>query len=186
MRIQAEDDDSALLTALYWGPWREKRQEALKAGVLARYSKFDRALEDLNKKEIATLASEYPLRWQRNALTSAWSYLVRERISPATLRRRLRQLAPLVARGELQTILGTEGEKIPDCLLRDWLQLDAFPIDTRAARILDVYGVPPSSPVVVAACQTLDIPIRPFARALYYVYERLRAGHERTSDFGPD
>lgn len=169
------NDETALMTVLCWGPWREKRQGTLQARVLSRYGELGKPLENLDEEEIEHIASAYPLKWQRNALKSTWSYLNKQRILLPILRERLRNLSPQLAHSELQIVLGTRGDKIVDCLVRDWLHIDAFPIDSRAARVLDKYGIPASSMSIVDACYRLNIPVRPFARAMYYVYDRLHS-----------
>ncbi len=64
-------------------------------------------------------------------------------------------------------IFQTSETKIVECYMRDYLKIDAFPIDRWVGRVLDKYGIPENSHLVVQCCNYLGIPIRPFARAVY-------------------
>jgi hypothetical protein len=170
---QFDSDDEAILTILCWGPWIPQSQEALIEKVMERFSSMGTSLDLYSPGQLTRLVAEYRFKWQKAACRAIVRYLKQRNIRLAAFRGELRRLPPLVARGELQIAVGMKSAKIVDCLMRDWLLLDAFPIDSRIAEILKVYEIPSLPTTIVAVCTRLDIPVRVFARAAYGLADQL-------------
>ena len=91
------------------------------------------------------------------------------------LRADLRRAGPFEARALLQNILRTQSNKIIDCYLRDFVRVDAFPVDRRVERTLEAFGLVADGLAMVALCRRNKIDPRVMARAVYWNADTLEA-----------
>lgn len=171
-----EDISSAdvyFVVVLTWGGWREPRQQQVEAEVLRTFTKIAKPINRLNSADVARLTRAYPYAWEKNFLRSMVGYLRRNRTSLTELVRRMVETGPQLASAEMQLAMGTSATKIAACFLRDCARLDVFPIDRRVREVLAEYGLPSDSWAIGSACESLHIPTRVFARAVYSRAEAL-------------
>jgi hypothetical protein len=159
--------DEYFLYILCWAAWREKHQESVWKGVRDSYVSIGKSLHKLTPFDVKKLCKSYPLDWQRNWLRRIVDFLVESSLSAKEFVLSLRKAGYEKARCQLQGIVRTDSEKIVDCWLRDIVKIDAFPIDTRIKGLLREYRIPVDSEIIIECCKKNNVPIRPFARALY-------------------
>jgi hypothetical protein len=162
-------DDEYFLYVLCWAGWRVKRQESVWKGVRDSYINIGKSLHEFTPADTEKLCNSYQLDWQRNWLRRIVDFLVNTS-TPIPARNfvlSLRKSGYEHARSQLQGIVKTSEETIVDKWLRDVVKIDAFPIDSRIRNLLKKYGIPADSNLVIKCCKQNNIPVRPFARAVY-------------------
>jgi len=164
--------DEYFLYILCWAGWRPKRQKGVWKKVRENFSKLGKQLHTLQPADVKRLSNSYPLNWQKKWLKRLVNFLTNNSLTSRKLVNMLRKMGYEDARTKLQEIVGTESEKIVDCWLRDVVRLDAFPIDSRVRRLLQKYKLPVNSDFIIECCKRYNVPIRPFARALYEYSEK--------------
>lgn len=155
------------LYILCWAHWSPKRQENVWKEVRDRFNKLGKQLHAFQPVDVKKLCRSYPLPWQKKWLKRFVDFLAENSLTAQKFTGLLREMGYENARRKLQEIVGTDAEKIVDCWLRDIVKLDAFPIDTRIKSILREYKIPVDSEIIIECCKKNNVPIRPFARALY-------------------
>jgi hypothetical protein len=135
--------------------------------VRGRFNKLGKQLHAFQPVDVAKLCESYPLSWQKKWLQRLIDFLQENSLRAQNFIVTLRKMGYENARRKLQEIVGTEAEKIVDCWLRDIVRLNAFPIDARIKDLLKQYRIPIDSDFIIKCCEQNNIPIRPFARALY-------------------
>jgi hypothetical protein len=159
--------DEYFLYILCWAGWLPERQEKVWKEVRDRFNKLGKQLNAFRPSDVEKLGESYPLPWQKKWLRRLIDFLVVNSLTAQGFSVLLRKAGYERARKKLQEIVGTEAEKIVNCWLRDIVKIDAFPIDTRIRNLLKKYGIPVDSHFIIKCCEQNNIPIRPFARALY-------------------
>jgi len=159
--------DEYFLFILCWAAWREKRQESVWKGVRDSYVSIGKPLHELTLFDVKKLCKSYLLPWQKKWLQKLRKFLVDNSLSAKDFVLSLRRAGYERARSKLQGIVKTDSEKIVDCWLRDIVKIDAFPIDSRIRNLLEKYEIPVDSNFIIKCCKQNNIPVRPFARAVY-------------------
>lgn len=159
--------DEYFLYILCWAGWPPKRQENVWKEVRGRFNELGKQLHAFQPVDVAKLCESYPLPWQKKWLQRLVDFLIKNSMASKKFVFMLRKMGYRKARKRLQEIVRTEEEKIVDCWLRDIVRLNAFPIDARIKNLLKQYRIPIDSDFIIKCCEQNNIPIRPFARALY-------------------
>lgn len=154
-----------------WGMWESIRDKYRKMGSppLACLN-IDELFRGLNHRYVYIENNEakgWPVDW----LKRLRDYLTTRGITMEEFSNELRvegQQDPATVVKKLQSILRTSETKIIGCFMRDYLEVDAFPIDFHVRKVLEAYGLPIDMLQIMKLCKEAKIPIRPFARALYY------------------
>jgi hypothetical protein len=162
------------LYVLCWAGWNPERQANVWKEVRDRFRKSGKHIHTYLSADVEKLCDSYPLPWQKKWVKRLVDFLEGNLLTAQNFIDQLRAMGYENARRKLQEIVATDAEKIVDCWLRDIVRLDAFPIDTRTRGLLRKYGIPVNSSLIIDCCKKNNIPIRPFARAVYEQAEALK------------
>lgn len=161
-------EDEKFLAVLHWVGgqecimWNETRKKL-----------EGKPLHELNPENIKRKPEgqfKFRYDWQFKFLGNLVNHLRKENKNMDILVKELKHLQPEEIVKTLKGILKTDSTKIITCYMRDYLLVDAFPIDTRVRKVLDRYDIPPNTKTtmsILQCCKKLKIPVRPFARAVY-------------------
>jgi len=167
-RLKAEDQDIPdfyFVLTLSWGPWREGRQLKvwLKVYVIFK-EKYHGDLrlvgEDLG----------FPFAWQNQKVCLMGKFLRDKGMSFTDFLNSLQGKNGLEIKGEFERILGAGNNKTLSCFIRDYLQLNVFPIDRRIARMLGYLGLPKDEHKVVELCESTGVNPKELDRMLFTYY----------------
>lgn len=160
---------------LSWGPLREPARKAV-------WTRIESILKGKRLTDLLEGELRYPLPWQNRFFSRLVSYLKNNQTSAEEFVRLLHDMGYRNAKATLMQIVQSDSQKIVDCWLRDLVKLDAFPIDSNVKRVLKRFRIPADSDFIVQAAQSLNIPVRQFARAVYDEADSILLHAEKEED----
>jgi hypothetical protein len=158
--------DKYFAFVITWGPLKE-------AGRKIIWKRVSRAIGNRKLSEIDPKEVKFGLDWQNKFFRNLVRYLKSKHMSASDFVAVLRTKNSREAKSFLKDIVQSHSDKIVECWLRDIARVDAFPIDSNVRRVLKRYHVPDDSDLIVKCAQSLNIPVREFARAVYGEADRL-------------
>jgi hypothetical protein len=165
--IKLEDKqipDYFFIANVCYGPWRDKRQKQvwLKAySIFKEFCKGDLRLVD-NSIDLG-----FPFKWQTEKVRKIASFLRDKGVSFTEFLTSLKSKSGLQARDEFRQILGSHVTKTVSTFIRDYLNLDIFPVDRRVRRMLELWGLPKDEDEMLKLCEATGVNPKELNRMLY-------------------
>jgi len=165
-RDQYTPDYYYLLNVCY-GPWVEERQKRVWLRAYKSFKqKYNGDLTLVPGEENLTL----PFRWQVQHIHKLTTFLKAKGLSFQQFLVSLKGRTGLQVRDEFRNVLNAVSTKVISTFIRDYLNLDAFPIDSRVDRILSYLGLPRDEDMMVSLCQSNKVNPKELNRMLYHYY----------------
>lgn len=159
--------DFYFILNLCYGPWREGRQkEVWDFSYNIFKEKYNGDLRNIDNATNMGL----PLRWQIDRVNTMKEYLLKNNVSFNEFIASLDNKTGLEVRNTFKKLFGSTQTKTISTFIRDILNKDVFPIDSRVRNLLSYLGLPNSEDMMVYLSRKMGINPREYERMLYYHY----------------
>jgi endonuclease III len=167
--------DYYYLLNVCYGPWVEERQKSVWLRAYKSFKqKYNGDLTLVPDEENLTL----PFRWQVKHIRRLATFLKGKGLSFHQFLDSLKGRTGLQVRDEFRNILHAVSTKVISTFIRDYLNLEVFPIDSRVDRILSYLGLPRDEDMMVSLCQGNVVNPKELNRMLYDYYGKKCASSE--------
>lgn len=145
-------------------------------GVKDEYNARGKSFHDFEESDVQPVIRFYWSHWEKLYLSNLVKFLKTEKTTFDLFCNRIKQFGSDACLVNLKMAMSpnSTSSKIFECFMRDWLNVDSFPIDSNVREVLRTYEIPDDSALIRDCIRELNLDPKYYARAVFDLADELK------------